>query len=867
MEISRSLTAVLFLSLASVFGQIRINEIDSDTVGVDSVEFVELFSPPGPMAESLNGVAMVFFEGSDPSDSVYLAIDLSGNAFGPSGLFVVGDSGVSNADLSLGPDVEQIRNGVNAIAIYSGTTAADYLSGALTVPTTGPELIDFVIHKTGDFPDDESLPNIFGPSEQPSESTGGSATTQSIQRNPDGASNFATDTPTPGNSNVQLPSVFASASPVQFLESTGAGASTITLTREGDPAESLTLRLSQQLRNPRIDIPGVVTFPPGESSITFELDSNSSSFNNGDSIVQIIYEDLAQPPVFQDGSVTLLLEDDDLPFPSLVINEILRSGDGPRSAEYVEIYNGSSNSVDLTGFRVLFYGNAVSEFGALQETVLLDSLQVGSGDFLLIGNELVASRYGVTPDILIDGLDLPDDEVTVILLDPSNRPVFSASLQSNSTSALSNLAGAPLVMETRIETEDTIPAVGYFLQDDGVNEPRALERVDPGASAPSATPGRTNLPVPSLSLARDRFLAEENDSEGVTFVISRIPADTSADIEVSLLSSSASSLQVPSSVTIPAGSTSASFIGMLPADSVLDGIRTVTVSATADGLADTSVDITILDSDVPDLSPGDIFFVAALSDDPQSFAFVTLVDLPESTRIDFTDNGWRADGGFREGEGFLTWLATESYPAGTVVSFSRNRPELGAAFGQGLSLSPAGDQILAFQEEVDAPRLIAGIQMQGPWDGDAIDEATSALPDALSESGAVELPTGDSNVAYQGSLSGTLAELQAALSNASNFVASGPEGGVNFSSVPTAFTIEVGGALFTVSNPEIFVSQAGVRLVFTASGPSDIYVTTDLISYELVDGGGAVPSGEFLDVAPPSGRGFYLIQEAGAPAP
>lgn len=869
MEIPTSLTAALILSLATVSGQIRINEIDSDTVGVDTVEFVELFSPPGPSAESLEGLALVFFEGSDPSDSVYLALDLSGNTFGPSGLFVVGDTGVASADLFFGPGSEQIRNGVNAVALYSGATAAEYLSGNRTTPISNSELIDFVIHKTGNEPDDNTLSNAFGPSEQPSELTGGNAATQSIQRNPDGASIFTSDTPTPGQSNVQLPGILARPSPVQFLESAGLGASTVVLTREGDLSASLTLLISLGSTTNRIEFPRSITFPPGASTATFQVDVNESSFNNGDAIFRLSLSDPANPPAVQNGEVVLLLEDDDLAFPSLVINEILRSGDGPRSAEYVEFFNGSSAAVSLAGFRLVFFGSSDGEFGLLQETVLLDDISIDGNSFLLIGNELVAPRYGVSPNIEVNGLDLPDEETTVVLLDAADRPIFSALLRSNGSAALSNNAGSELVVETGIESEDEIPAVGYYFQNDGSNEPLLLERVDPGAIAPSATPGRSNEPLPTILLTRDRFLAAEDDADDVTFTVTRFPTtETEGDVLVTLLSSSSDDLLVPTSVTIPNGVSSVAFSGALVPDDVLDGVRTVTITATADDLTEASVDVAVLDSDVPDLVPGDLAIIAAVTDVPESFAFVILVDILEATRIEFTDNGWQSNGVFREGEGFLTWIATEGYPAGTVVRFTRNRPDLGAAFGQGLILSPDGDQIFAFQGEASAPDFVAGLQMQGLWNVGATSDATSTLPSALGTLGAVAVQPGGSNVVYEGVLSASLSDLQAALFNGANFAASGQSGGVDAASIPSAFTIlSADGVIYTVSVSGIAVEQAGVRLTFTASGPSDIYVTGDLENFELVSEGAAVPSGEFTDPNPPAGRGFYLIQEAGTPAP
>ena len=54
---------------------------------------------------------------------------------------------------------------------------------------------------------------------------------------------------------------------------------------------------------------------------------------------------------------------------------------------------------------------------------------------------------------------------------------------------------------------------------------------------------------------------------------------------------------------------------------------------------------------------------------------------------------------------------------------------------------------------------------------------------------------------------------------------------------------------------------------FTATGSSDVYVSTDLIDFVLATNGGGVASGIYTDTAPPGDRAFYLIQEAGTAAP
>ena len=98
-------------------------------------------------------------------------------------------------------------------------------------------------------------------------------------------------------------------------------------------------------------------------------------------------------------------------------------------------------------------------------------------------------------------------------------------------------------------------------------------------------------------------------------------------------------------------------------------------------------------------------------------------------------------------------------------------------------------------------------------------------------------------------------------------------------------SIEFGDANDLLSTPGRSNSEAGVVsdyavtvsdcsftggqfvISFTATGASDVYVSTDLQAFELANGGGGVASGTFTDTAPPAGKAFYSIQEAGSPAP
>ncbi|MBN1965421.1 MAG: Ig-like domain-containing protein, partial [Anaerolineae bacterium] len=164
------------------------------------------------------------------------------------------------------------------------------------------------------------------------------------------------------------------------------------------------------------------------------------------------------------------------------------------------------------------------------------------------------------------------------------------------------------------------------------------------------------------------------------------------------------------------------------------------------------------------LAPGDIAIIGLNFDDPDEFAFVLLRAVGSGTVINFTDNGWFAAGGFRTGEGTLTWTAATDLAAGTVIS-----PGAGT-----MLFSVSGDQILAYQGPAASPTFIYGLNNEGAavWQAEATSSNTSALPTGLvNGTTAVALNEID-NAVYVGPTSGTQAALLAAISNPANWAGS-----------------------------------------------------------------------------------------------
>ena len=184
-------TAFLFLYFAyfpASFCQVVINELDSDQVGTDALEFVELYNTSGSSV-SLTGYSLVFFNGSN--DQSYLTIALSGS-IPANGYIIIGNSGVTGVDFTFGGDI--LQNGQDAVALYS---SGSFPNGSS--PTT-TNLVDALVYDTNDA-DDPGLLSGLGQSTQYNESETGSSATVSISRFPNGTGGFAITNPTPDATN------------------------------------------------------------------------------------------------------------------------------------------------------------------------------------------------------------------------------------------------------------------------------------------------------------------------------------------------------------------------------------------------------------------------------------------------------------------------------------------------------------------------------------------------------------------------------------------------------------------------------------------------------------------------------------------
>jgi CSLREA domain-containing protein len=223
-----------------VAGNVLINEVDSDTPSTDDQEFVELFDG-GAGNTPLDGLVLVFFNGAD--DASYRAFDLDGRRTTADGYFVVGNTAVSEADLTFGDDI--LQNGADAVALYLGN--GTYFPN--DTPVTTANLLDALVYDTNDADDAGLLPLLNGGQSQVDENGNGNSTTESNQRCPNGSGgqrntdSYFQAAATPGSANLCIPLVEFSAAGYNVAEGDGT-TSVITLNRSRNMSGSSQVQVS-----------------------------------------------------------------------------------------------------------------------------------------------------------------------------------------------------------------------------------------------------------------------------------------------------------------------------------------------------------------------------------------------------------------------------------------------------------------------------------------------------------------------------------------------------------------------------------------------------------------------------------------------
>lgn len=181
------------------------------------------------------------------------------------------------------------------------------------------------------------------------------------------------------------------------------------------------------------------------------------------------------------------------------------------------------------------------------------------------------------------------------------------------------------------------------------------------------------------------------------------------------------------------------------------------------------------------LNPGDIAIAGYNTTNPDTIRVVVLVDIGAGTTFNITDNGWQSSGSFRTGEGILTYTAPTDISAGTVLTWtngsSNNSPGFNSNSPSNFALNASGESLIIYTGTLTNPTLIYALS-SGNWSPNSTSASTSAEPTTTNGGSlvtgltSIALTTNGTNGYYNGSTSGTQAEILAAISNPANWTTS-----------------------------------------------------------------------------------------------
>jgi hypothetical protein len=304
------LTFFVFISNLSK-AQIFINELDSDTPGIDNMEFVELRTLI-PFT-SLNGHVLVFFNGNPTASNAnmsYYTLSLNGLVTDANGIATLGNNLVSPVpDIIFSDNI--IQNGEDAVAVYQGTVA-NFPDGTLA---TTANLVHALAYDTSD-PDAVTLMALLGivaPQVQMDENMNSAQSTESIQRKNDGT--YEVKLPTPGAMNDGSGVVYNGVKIWANTAHRGEGDTMhITFTTQTNVVS--TLNFSFSLTNGSFntsDYTGVInmTIPTGLNSASTTITLVDDILNEGDEVLKIKFAPLPTGYNRLNDNVEIRLVDND----------------------------------------------------------------------------------------------------------------------------------------------------------------------------------------------------------------------------------------------------------------------------------------------------------------------------------------------------------------------------------------------------------------------------------------------------------------------------------------------------------------------------------------------------------------------------
>jgi len=618
---------------------IRLNEVRANEPGADNSEYVEIFSDAPP--ETLTGLTLIVLgDGAGGSGVIEAVVDL-GSLTANDSFFVIAEDTfeLGTADFVTPLNFENTDN-VTFLIVRDFTGAnGDDLDGdddgTLEIRPWA-EVIDGVsLLGAEDFANLDYSSDLMV-----SVVDGGDDVPFYVFRDVDGTGmwtegNFDPAAPdsndSPGVSNVVSGEVGVTFDIASLVESDDSNVATGTVVRTGsgttgDLTVTLTVRgAGGFVDRSELSVPETVVIPDGQESATFTATAVDDLWPDGDQTVTVE----ASAVGIVSGSGTIGVTDDAGDSHQLVINEIYAdpiddaNGDGvvgsgfPSGDEFVEFVNISGQMLDISGWTfsdrfgdentgtpVTHTFPAGTVLGSGCAIVVFGSGILSEGPNLNFGTAIVQNASNGS------GLFLDDITEGLTVRNTSGTEIFAVAYENGG-----DFTGS-------LTLDPDLDLVGGF-QSHFIETTRE-EEFSPGRRV---VDGSNFCTIPNLLAlgAIERDLSEDQGAGAGTLTIQR--GGTGGDLVVTLESGDTTELTVPAMATIPDGSSGVTVDVATVNDSIIDGLQTVIVTASATGFLPTTIPFTV-DDDGADAAVTTVFIneVDAAQDGEDTGEFVEIYD-------------------------------------------------------------------------------------------------------------------------------------------------------------------------------------------------------------------------------------------------
>lgn len=446
------------------YGQIVINEVDSDTDGTDVAEFIELKWTPNT---ALDGYVVVLFNGAD--DLSYDSFDLDGKSTDSNGFFILANTPLAESgDIDMGAS-GKIQNGPDAVAVYQAN-GTDFPNDT---PITLTNLIDVIIYDT-DEADDSGLLSGFNQTVQYNEAENNASTTQSIQRLSDGS--YKISNPTFRAENVNSAPCVVSLTTINTtcdMETTGVDTYSVSIGFTGGKT-GISYTLSSDVGTLGGDHPN--TTESGTITISMINEGTDANFTllggTGSSCSET--RTFNSPTCFPTPTCPEV--------GALIITEIMQNPTTPNDVEeYFEIYNTTSSSIDLLGWTLKDSSNSG------EDHIIASSVVVPANGYAVLGKDSnTANNGGVSLDYAYGNGYILGNTSDDIVLDCNGSTIDAVAWDSGVT--FPNPSGKSMELATNKYTASA--------NDTGTNWAKAIVEISSGGDL--GTPGSTNSFVLAL---------------------------------------------------------------------------------------------------------------------------------------------------------------------------------------------------------------------------------------------------------------------------------------------------------------------------------------------------------------------------------